>query len=472
MRLPAGRSSTSTPASSSLPSSSSTRLDETQAALAAGEQRRRHLLEVARDGLERLVEAPLHGLGELVAKLRDLRQRRLEILPLRRELLEPLLLLLVLLLGQRIHLAERLAAGIEPLRPRRELGAVVALGGLVGACLVEAALRLLRLGVETRELDLDCGCPLRCLVGPLPHLDLGGTEPSQLLPEPGGAFCTRIDASADGCFEPGGELPGAVEPGTQDSDGVEQAGQHVGIERRAPRCALEQRRVGVARAIGGGARLDRSSLGERQQRRRFLDELLARRRFPGREIVEAAAEPGDDDLGRLCACDGVRSLAGCIGLERREATELCSELPGLLGADREPRGKGLLEPLRGRAGTLERGGKGRGDLDEGTEHDGIDGALAEVGDGRERCLGSCRRLGCLGRGMGCRSGAARQLLGLVGQGAPARVHLEQDGLGRLAREPELAALGVVAVALGRDHGAVPRVEQPLGGDEPEPVEQA
>ena len=68
-------------------------------------------------------------------------------------------------------------------------------------------------------------------------------------------------------------------------------------------------------------------------------------------------------------------------------------------------------------------------------------------------------------------GAARQLLGLVGQGAPARVHLEQDRLGRLAREPELAALGVVAVALGRDHRAVPRVEKPLGRDEPEPVEQ-
>ena len=28
-----------------------------------------------------------------------------------------------------------------------------------------------------------------------------------------------------------------------------------------------------------------------------------------------------------------------------------------------------------------------GDLDEGTEHDGIDGALPEMGDGRERCLG-------------------------------------------------------------------------------------
>ena len=310
MRLPAGRSSTSTPGLELVALVVLTRLDEAQPALAAGEQRRRHLLEVAGDGLERLVEAPLHRLGELVAKLRDLRQRRLEILPLRRELLEPLLLLLVLLLGERIHLAERLAAGIEPLGPRRELGAVVTLCGLVGACLVEAALRLLGLGVEARELDLDCGCPLVRLVGPLPHLDLGGAEPSQLLPEPGGAFCTRIDAGADGCFEPGGELPGAVEPGTQHIDGVEQAGQHVGIERRAPRCALEQRRVGVARAIGRGASLDCGSLGEREQRRRFRDELLARRRIPGRKIVEAAAEPGDDDLGRLCACDGVPQPRG------------------------------------------------------------------------------------------------------------------------------------------------------------------
>ena len=73
--------------------------------------------------------------------------------------------------------------------------------------------------------------------------------------------------------------------------------------------------------------------------------------------------------------------------------------------------------------------------------------------------------------MGCCCRPARQLLGLIGQGASARVHLEQDGLGRLAREPELAALGVVAVALGRDHRAVPRVEQLRGGDEPESVEQ-
>ena len=93
-------------------------------------------------------------------------------------------------------------------------------------------------------------------------------------------------------------------------------------------------------------------------------------------------------------------------------------------------------------------------------------------DRRERRLGRGGRLGRLGGGMGCRRRAARQLLGLVGERAPARVHLEQDRLGRLAREPELAALGVVAVALGRDHRSVPRVEQPLGRDEPEPVEQA
>ena len=74
--------------------------------------------------------------------------------------------------------------------------------------------------------------------------------------------------------------------------------------------------------------------------------------------------------------------------------------------------------------------------------------------------------------MGCCGRAARQLLGLVGEGPPARVHLEQDRLGRLAREPELAALGVVAVALGRDHRSVPRVEQLRGRDEPESVEQA
>ena len=107
------------------------------------------------------------------------------------------------------------------------------------------------------------------------------------------------------------------------------------------------------------------------------------------------------------------------------------------------------------------------------EHARIDGALAQMRDRRERLPRPRRqprlpRLAACGRC--CRP--ARQLVGLVGERPPARIHLEQHRLGRLACEPELAALGVVAVALGRDHRSVRRVEQLRGRDEPEAVEQA
>ena len=100
----------------------------------------------ARHRLERLVEAATHRLGELVAELRDLGEALLQIPPLRRELVEPLLLRLVLLLGQRIDLSERLATGLEPLDARRELVAIVALRDVVGVRVLEPALYFLRLG--------------------------------------------------------------------------------------------------------------------------------------------------------------------------------------------------------------------------------------------------------------------------------------------------------------------------------------
>src|SRR6185503_18882743 len=100
------------------------RLDEPQPALAAREERRGDLLEVGRNRGERLVEAPVHGLRQLVAERGELGERRLEIRTLGRELVEPLLLGLVLLLGERIDLPERLATRFEPGHARGELVAV------------------------------------------------------------------------------------------------------------------------------------------------------------------------------------------------------------------------------------------------------------------------------------------------------------------------------------------------------------
>ena len=65
------------------------------------------------------------------------------------------------------------------------------------------------------------------------------------------------------------------------------------------------------------------------------------------------------------------------------------------------------------------------------QHERIDVALAEMGDRRELCLGRVPSARPRRRQAAARR-AARQLLDLVGERAPAGVHLEQDRLGRLA----------------------------------------
>ena len=87
---------------------------------------------------ERLREAALDSLRELGAQLLELLQARLQVGPLRLELGQPLLLELVLLLGERVDLAELDPPRLEPLGASRQLDVVVALCRLcVG--LVDAA---------------------------------------------------------------------------------------------------------------------------------------------------------------------------------------------------------------------------------------------------------------------------------------------------------------------------------------------
>src|SRR4029079_15943176 len=88
-------------------------LREAQASLAAGEDGRRHVFEVAADGLERVGETPLDRLGQLVAELLELGQAVFESAPLGGELLEACLLRLVLLVGERVDLAQGLAPALE-----------------------------------------------------------------------------------------------------------------------------------------------------------------------------------------------------------------------------------------------------------------------------------------------------------------------------------------------------------------------
>ncbi len=91
------------------------RLGQPQPAVTPGEERRGDLGEVALDGVEGLLEAPLDGLGQIVAQGLQLVERAFEILALRAQLVEPLLLGGVLLLRERVDAAELLAPPLEPL---------------------------------------------------------------------------------------------------------------------------------------------------------------------------------------------------------------------------------------------------------------------------------------------------------------------------------------------------------------------
>src|SRR5262249_36037713 len=117
-------------------------LCEDQPPLPAGEECRRHLVEVALDGFERLGEARLDRPGEIAAEPLEPLQAALQAGPLLRQLGEPLLLRLVLLLRERVHLPERLAAALAARKLLGQLVAVLAFRGL-GPGRREPTLRLL-----------------------------------------------------------------------------------------------------------------------------------------------------------------------------------------------------------------------------------------------------------------------------------------------------------------------------------------
>src|SRR5262249_6442589 len=86
-------------------------------------------------------------------------------------------------------------------------------------------------------------------------------------------------------------------------------------------------------------------------------------------------------------------------------------------------------------------------------------ALREAGQGLEGDRSAFPRAGLLGLSL--------ELLGLPCQGAPPGVELQQHRLGRLAGETQLAAVGVVAVALARDEDSVLRAREVCGLREPD-----
>ena len=151
-------------------------LGQAEAALAAGKERLRDLGEVRLDRAEGLLEALLDRLGQVVAQLLELGEAPLEIRALHGELLKPFLLGVVLLLGERVDVAERPRGGARALELRRQLVAVVTLCRL-GGRRFEPALRLLRVGADARELDVDAGGTLRRLRVVAAQLRFGRPEP-------------------------------------------------------------------------------------------------------------------------------------------------------------------------------------------------------------------------------------------------------------------------------------------------------
>src|SRR5439155_25305487 len=160
----------------------------------AGEERLADLGEVPLDGVERLREAPLDRLGELIAEPLQLLERPLEVLALRAQLVQALLLAGVLLLGERVDPAELHSATLQPLElfgqllasPFRRLRSRV----------VEPPGRLVALGLEPGDLDVDSRNALRGLRERAAELDLSTAERPQFRRQLG-----RAERAAVGILE-------------------------------------------------------------------------------------------------------------------------------------------------------------------------------------------------------------------------------------------------------------------------------
>ena len=160
----------------------------------------------------------------------QLLQAQLEILSLRVQLRQPLGFGLVLLLRERVHLTELDAARVQPLDPRGELLAIVALGRLGGRFLAAPA-RVCRVGLDPRQLDLDPGRALRRLFRRPAQIDLRRAEFAQPAAEVGRARGTRVDTGTQRRVEARGggrsERQRVVEPLRACRDAVD-------VDRRRP----------------------------------------------------------------------------------------------------------------------------------------------------------------------------------------------------------------------------------------------
>jgi hypothetical protein len=187
--------------------------------------------------------------------------------------------------------------------------------------------------------------------------------------------------------------------------------------------------------------------------------------------VDRTPEASHDHLSHLCRPHGLGRLGLGGRFERRKPAQFVTELGRCPGAGGDGRRDGRLERRDSQPDSrqllVERAST---ELEPSKKID-IEDALAKMCNLGVRGLGRRRDLRCLfGRGRGG-LGASVELDDLVGERAPTCIQLQQDRLGGRSREPQLASIGVVAVAGLRDNDATGRLDQPLVVDEPDSVEK-
>ena len=313
-----------------------------------------------------------------------------------------------------------IAALLEPLGAHRELVALVALGRLGGG-LFEPAAGVGRLGLDPGQLDLDLRRALRGLLGALPQLDLGCTELSQRCPQLARAGGACVDARPERRLEALRCLDGRSQRLAEPLGAGEHAPEQVGVERPGTRARVgcgEGSRPCRLRRLG---RREGEPLGRLGQLACLPLDVIALGCVDLQQPdLPFAAETRALQLRRGGTLVGASGLSSRLVLEPADARELACELRRALRPEVRDLGvRGL-----GGGGTL--GGRGR-----------VGFRLPRLGLQRDD---------------------------LAFELAPARLELEQDRLGRLAGEPELPALRVVAEPLVGDRRDRAR-EQLVEGDD-------
>ena len=244
IRLPAGRSSTSTPGSPPSSSASTSRSRPSP----PGKSVDGDLLEVLCDSGEGLREAALDRRGELRAELLELVEASLEILALRLQVVEPLLLGLVLLARERVHLAERARRTSSRSTRVSELVTVVAFGRLDLACGLESPSQRPRLSVDPGDLDLRRGQARARLLELAAEVHLGRAERAELLAELAGPQRAGVGTCTQRRLEPAGDTACAVDPVAKRCRALDEPVERARVDRGRASLGARPKAASAARA--------------------------------------------------------------------------------------------------------------------------------------------------------------------------------------------------------------------------------